>query len=145
MIDRSVHPCVVSTVSALFNHLPPFFCMRNSSRCIDAPTLSLRLVSPVLLRLLFLADIISQHHIRDVRPYASSSVFCSLVQLFKIFFATLKNCPEYLTRGTAQVSISYIKFLLYRLVLSTFLVLLRYSCFKFFLSFQIVIIIIIIL
>ena len=53
--------------------------------------------------------------------------------------AHFKNGPEYLTRGTAQVFISLMRFLLYSLILSGFLVLLRYS----FLIFSFVIIIII--
>ena len=40
---------------------------------------------------------------------------------------TFKNGPEYLTRGTAKVLISLIRFLLYSLVLSSSLVLLWYS------------------
>ena len=43
-----------------------------------------------------------------------------------------KNGLEYLTRGTAQVFIPLIRFLLHSFVSSTFLVLLRYSFFNFF-------------
>ena len=39
----------------------------------------------------------------------------------------LKNAPEYLTGGTVQVFIPLIKFLLHSFVLSSFLLLLRYS------------------
>ena len=39
----------------------------------------------------------------------------------------LKNGPEYLTKGTVQLFIPFIRFLLYSLVSSSFLILLKYS------------------
>ena len=41
----------------------------------------------------------------------------------------VKNCPKYLLRGTAQVLIPFVRFLLYNLVLSSFLILLIYTLF----------------
>ena len=59
-------------------------------------------------------------------PYAWSLVvffFCSLIHLFMFI-----SCPlEYLTRGTAQLFIPMMRFLLERVVSSSFLVLRRYS------------------
>ena len=58
---------------------------------------------------------------------------CSLVHLFKFFLRPLKSGPEYLTMGTAQAFIPLMRFLLYSLVSSSFLVLLRHSFLLFFL------------
>ena len=59
---------------------------------------------------------------------------CIVISFLVLWFICLsssvvyfKNGPEYRTRGTAQVFISFIKFLLYSLASSGFLVLLRYA------------------
>ena len=59
---------------------------------------------------------------------------CSLVHLLKFFSRPLKDFLEYRTRGTAHVFTLLMRFLLCSLVSSSFLVLLRYSLFLFFLS-----------
>ena len=78
----------------------------------------------------FLIHIVCQRHLWDVIPYAWSLVF--------LFFGPssslchFKNGPEYLTRDTAQVFIPLIRFLQHSFVLSSFLILLRYSFLFFF-------------
>ena len=52
---------------------------------------------------------------------------CSLVNFLSPSLLYVKNCPEYLTRGTTQVFIHSMRFLLYSLVSRIFLVFLRNS------------------
>ena len=68
-------------------------------------------------------------------------IICFLVLLSICFSSSLvhfKNTSKYLTRETAQVFIPLIRFLLFGLVSSCFLVLLGYSFFNFFRSFSLV-------
>ena len=59
--------------------------------------------------------------------------FLSLLSIYLSYFLVhFKNGPEYLTRDTDQAFIAFISFRLYSLVLSSFLVLLRYSFLIFF-------------
>ena len=60
---------------------------------------------------------------------------CSLAHLLNSSVIHFKNGPEYLTRGTAQVSISFMRFLQCNLVSNSFLILLRYSFLIFFFYF----------
>ena len=110
--------------------LSPRFCILSSSRCIDESTLSSMLVSPLPPSFL------------DTYSLSTSSLECyalcmiiSFLVLWSICLSSLvhfKNGPEYLTRGTAQVSIPLIRFLLHSFVSSSCLVLLKYSFFNFF-------------
>ena len=105
--------------------LSPHFYMWSSSRCINASTLASIMVS--LLPPSFL----------DTYSLSTSSLGCnavcmviSFLMIWSICFFSLinfKNGPEYLTKGTALVFISFIGFQLYSFVSSRFLVLLRFS------------------
>ena len=99
---------------------------RYLSRCIDASMLSSKLAS--LLPPYFL----------DIYSLSTSSLewkaLCMVNWVLVIWSICLssslvhfKNGPEYRTRGTGQVLISFIRLLLYRLVSSRFFLLLRYS------------------
>ena len=65
--------------------------------------------------------------------YLGCHILCMVISflvLWPIYLSSLvhfKNGFEYLTRDTAQVSISLIRFLLHSFISSSFLVLLRYS------------------
>ena len=72
-----------------------------------------------------------------IRLYASSWVFCSLVDLFKFFPRLLQSGPVYFTRGTAQVFFTLNRFLLDSLVSISFLVLLRYHFLIFYIVYKI--------
>ena len=59
----------------------------------------------------------------------------SQIYLFKFFTGPLQEWFRVSYEGTAQVFISFIRFLLYSLILNSFLVLLKYSFFLFFIFF----------
>ena len=112
--------------------LPPRFSMLSSSRCIDSSMLFSMLVSPI------------PPSIFDTYNLLTSSLGCkalcmviSFLVLWSICLSSSlvhsKNTPEYLMRMTARVFIPLMRFLLFSLVSSSFLVPLRYS-FLFFLS-----------
>ena len=65
--------------------------------------------------------------------WKASCVVISFLVLLSIslcsYLVHFKNCPEYLTKGTVQVSIPFIGFLLFSWVSRSFLVLLGYSFF----------------
>ena len=65
----------------------------------------------------------SPYPLSRVSPYTPSGLVCCQCS----FFVHIKNGPEYLSMGTAQVFIPLMRFLPQRLVLINFLVLLRYS------------------
>ena len=72
------------------------------------------------------------YHLWNVRSYASSWVFCVLWSIcWSSSLIHFKNSPKYLTRGTAQVFIPLIRFQLWSSILSSFLILLRYSLLMF--------------
>ena len=86
-----------------------YFSMYSSSHCIDASTL----------------------YFNAIYSLSTSSLGCSALCMFISFLVLwficlgsflfcFKNGPEYLTRGTAQVFIPLIRFLLYSFVSSTF-------------------------
>ena len=85
--------------------------------------------------LFFLIHIVCQHHLWDVMPYAWSQVFFWSICLSSSL-VHFKNGPEYLTRGTAQVFVPLIRFLLHSFVSSSFLVLLIYCFLIFFFHFH---------
>ena len=58
-------------------------------------------------------------------------LWSNMVHFSSFSLVHFKNGPEYLTRGTAQVFISLIRFLLQRLFSRSFLVYLRYTFFSF--------------
>ena len=79
----------------------------------------------------------------DTYSLSASSLGCKALCMVITFFVLwsvcwrsslvyFKNGPEYLSRGTAQVFIPSIRFLLYYFVSSRFLVLLKYSFYIFF-------------
>ena len=99
----------------------PHFSMLSLSRCIDASTLFSMLVSPLPLSFL------------DTYSLSTSSLGCNALYMVISFLVTwsiclssslvhFKNGPEYLTRGTVQVFIPLISFLLYILVSSSFII-----------------------
>ena len=84
-----------------------------------------------------LTHIVCQHHLCDVRLYTWSLVLFVLRSICLCSsLVHIKNGPKYLMRETAQVFISLIRFLQYTFVFSTFLILLRFSFFNFFLHFH---------
>ena len=112
-------------------NIPPRFSLQLSSRCADASKLSSMLASPL------------PPFYLDTYSLSTSSLECNalcMVISFLILWSNIlssslvhfKNGPEYLTRGTAQVFIPLIRFLLHSFVSSSFLVLLRYSFLIFF-------------
>ena len=74
--------------------------------------------------------IVCLRHLWNVRPYARHEFSCSLVCLLKFLLYPLQNGPEYLTKGSAQLFIPLMRFLMYRLVSSSFFVPFRYSFLK---------------
>ena len=89
---------------------------------MDISTLSSMLVSPLPPSFL------------DTYSLSRSSLRCnalcmviSFLVLWSIYLVHLRKGPEYLTKGTAQVFIPLIRFLLLSFVSSSFLVLLKYS------------------
>ena len=75
-----------------------------------------------------MTHIVCQHHLSDLKPYAWSLVFLVLCSIYlRSSLIHFRNGSEYLTRGTAQVLKPFIRFLLYRLVLRSFLVLISPS------------------
>ena len=122
---RSVVHSVVCLVFDGCNQSSSVFFMSPSSRCIDAAMLSSMLESSLPPSFL------------DTYSLLTSSLGCnalcmviSFLVLWSICLSSLvhfKMGPEYLTRGTAKVFISLIRFLLHSFVLSSFLVFLRYS------------------
>ena len=122
----SADPCVVSVVSARYNQSFFLLFMWSSRRLIDISTLSWMLVSPLPSSLL---DTYSLSII-----YLVCKALCidmSLLVLCSICWSSslvhFNNGPEHLTRETTQVFILLMRFLLYSLVSSSFLILLRYS------------------
>ena len=108
---------------------PLFLLMSFSSLHIDAS----RLVSCLLPSFL---DVYSLCYLSDVKPCASSTNFFALWLICLGFSLThFKNSPDYLTRGTAQVLISLMRFLPQNLILTSFLTRLRSSFLIFFLSY----------
>ena len=105
---------------------PSCFSMLSSSRCMDASTVSSMLASPL------------PPSFQDTYSLSTSSqgynalcMVISFLVLWSICLSSsqvhLRKGPEYLTSGTAQVSIPLMRFLLDSFVLSSFRVLLRYS------------------
>ena len=93
---------------------------------MDASTLSSMLASPL------------PPSVLETYSLSTSSLGCnalciviSFLVLWSIYLSSslvhLRKGPEYLTRGTAQVFMPLIRFLLLSFVSSSFLVLLRYS------------------
>ena len=83
------------------------------------------LVSPLSLPL-FLIHIFYQRHLWDIRPSAESLVFLFSGSFVWVLLGSTprpKNVLEYLMRGTAPIFIPFIKFVLYSLFSSSFLVL----------------------
>ena len=129
---RSVDPrrsvlFMVAVISLL-----PRFSMSSSSRCIDASTLFTMPASHL------------PPSFRDIYRLSTSFLGCKALCIIITFLVLwclclssslvhFKNGPEYLMSGTALVFIPFISFLLYSLVLSSFLVHLRYSLKFFFL------------
>ena len=68
----SIDACVVCTVSGSCNQSSALFFMQSSNRCIDAWTVSSKLVSHLHSSFL---HIYSLRHLWDAKPYASSRVF----------------------------------------------------------------------
>ena len=91
--------------------LPPHRCISSSIRCIDESTQSSMLASPFIR--LFLTH--------------SHEFSCSLINLFKFFSGPLQEWSRISYEGTVQVFIPLIRFVWNSFVLSSFLVLLRYS------------------
>ena len=76
----------------------------------------------VLFLPLFLIHIVCQRRLWDVVPYAWSLVFLVLWSIcLSLSLVHFRKGPEYLTRGTAQVFITFIRFLLLSFVSSGFL------------------------
>ena len=69
----------------------------------------------------------------DVRPYVSSLVFLFSALFVEVLPSSTSKIVPNITRETAKVSIPFMRYLLYDLVSSSFLVLMRKQ-FKFFLS-----------
>ena len=99
---------------------------RSCFSFMDASTVSSMLASPLPLSFL------------DTYSLSTSSLGCNTLCMVISFFVLWSIClssslvhlrkgPEYLTRGTAQVFIPLMRFLLESFVSSSFLVLLRYS------------------
>ena len=96
-------------------NLPLRFCKQSLSRCIDALTLSSMLARPPLPPFL------------NTYCLSAGSLECKAIWMIIIFLAHwsiclsssrvhFKNGAEYITRRTAQVFISFIRFLLYSLL-----------------------------
>ena len=99
--------------------------MLSSSRCIDASMLSSMLASPLLPSFLD-----TYRRSTSSLGYNALCTVISFLVFWSICFRSLvhfKNGPKYLTRGTVQLFIPLIRFLLH-----SFLVLLGYSFFIFF-------------
>ena len=116
---------IMSLVLFLMAVISPLSCF-SSSYCMDVSTLSSMLASPLPPSFL------------GTYRLSMSSLGCnalcmviSFLVLWSICLSSslvhLRKGPEYLTRSTAQVFISLIRFMLWSFVSSIFLVLLRYS------------------
>ena len=121
-----VDPCVIGIISGGCNQSSSAFFYVVFEYFINASTLSSMLESPL------------PPSFQDTYSQSTSSLGCNalcVVISFLVLWSTclssslihFKNCPEYLMRGTAQVFIPFIRYLLHSLVPSSFLVLLRYS------------------
>ena len=124
-IPRPDAPVIYSVAFSILTTWPGSIC-NTSSCCIDASMLSSMLASPLPPSFL------------DTYSLSTSSLGCNalcMVISFLVFLSiclssslvNLRKCPEYLTRGTAQVFISLMRFLLESFVSSSFVVFLRYS------------------
>ena len=105
--------------------LPLHFSMLSSSRCNNASTLSSMLASPLPLSFL------------DTYSLSTSSLGCKALCVLISFLVLWSICfwsslVESLIRETSRVFIPLIRSLQYSFVSSSFLVLTRYSFFKFF-------------
>ena len=134
IIDLLILVLLVLFFDSLISHFWLFLCcLLSSFRCIDVIyTLPATYLSPSFL---------------DTYSLFSSTLRCkalciviSFLVLWSIcwnsFLIHFKNDSVYFTRGTTQVIIPLIKFLLYRLVLISFLVLFRYSFLILFIHFR---------
>ena len=74
--------------------------------------------------------------LRNKALYIVMSFLLLLSTVWSFSFVDFKNVPEYLTRWIAQVFILLMKFLLYSLVSSSYLVLRIYSFVIFFIHFR---------
>ena len=105
-------------------NLPQRFFMQSLSRSIDVSTLSSMLAS-------LLPSFLDTYSLSpsSMRCKALCIVLCSLVLRFICWSSPVyfKNVPEYLTRRTAQDFIPLMRYLLWSLALSSFLVLQTYS------------------
>ena len=102
------------------------FSMSSSSRCIDVSTLSSMLASPLPPSFLGTCSL--------SKSSLGCNALCMVISFLVLWSVCLSSSlihlrkgPEYLTRGTAQVFIPLIRFLLESFVSSSFLVHLRYS------------------
>ena len=126
---------IVLSVSFLMAVISPSLCFSvlSLSRCIDASTLSSMLANPL------------PPSILDTYSLSTSSLWynnlCMVISFLVLWsiclsssFPHFKNGPEYLTRGTAQLFISLLRFLRASFVASSFQVHLRHSFLIFFRS-----------
>ena len=99
--------------------------MLSSSCCVEASTLLSMLASP------FSRSFLDTYNLSTLSLRCNAlCMVISLLVLWSICLSSslvhFKNGPEYLTRSSAKVFISLIRFLLYILISSIFLALLRY-------------------
>ena len=115
--------CLVAVISLA----PCFLC----SHCVVVLVHQFR---KFLFLLLFLTRIVGRRCLCDVKPctWALVSLFSGQFGYTYSSIVHFKLVPKYLTRGIAQGFISFIRFLIFSLVLSSFFVLLKYL-FQFFL------------
>ena len=85
----------------------------------------------ILFLLFFLIHIVCQRRLWDVVTYAWSLVFMFRSIWLSSSLVLYRKGPEYLTKGTAQVFIPIIRFLLVSFVLSSFLVYYYYYYYSF--------------
>ena len=127
-LDFVILLSIVLSVLFLMAIISPLSCfsMQSSSHCMDVSTLSSMLASPLPPSFL------------GTYSWSTSSLGCNALCMVISFLVLwliclspslvlLRKSLEYLTRGTAQVFIPLIRFMLESFVSSSFLVLLRYS------------------